>query len=46
MSAFAQILGLVLASVGGLLLWSPWALVIGGVLLLIGPEVPKFRRAS
>lgn len=45
-SALAQILGLVLASIGAWLLWSPWALVIGGVLLLIGPELPKFRRAS
>lgn len=36
----AQLVGVVLVSVGGWLVWSPWALVAGGALLVIGPEVP------
>ena len=39
-----QVLGVVLVAVGGDLLWSPWALVIGGLLLLAGPEVGELRR--
>lgn len=35
----AQTAGLVLLAVAGLLLWSAWALVIAGVLLLVVPEV-------
>jgi hypothetical protein len=40
----AQVLGLVLLAAGGWLLWSPWALVIAGMLLLLGPEVSELRR--
>lgn len=46
MSTLAQILGVILASLGAWVLWSPWALVIGGVLLLVGPELPKLGRRS
>jgi hypothetical protein len=42
--ALAQILGVILVSLGVWILWSPWALVIGGGLLLLGPELPKLRR--
>lgn len=35
----AQIVGVVMLGLAGWLLWSPWALVIAGILLLIGPEL-------
>jgi hypothetical protein len=44
MGALAQILGVTLASVGGWLLWSPWAFVIGAAVLLIAPELGELRR--
>lgn len=44
MSTVAQIIGLILCSVAGWLLWSPWALLIGGGLLLIVPELAALRR--
>lgn len=39
-----QLVGLVLVAVGGWLLWSPWALVIGGVVALLLPEVIAVKR--
>jgi hypothetical protein len=39
-----QTVGLVLAAVGLYLLWSPWALVIAGALLLVVPELVAARR--
>jgi hypothetical protein len=39
----AQLLGVVLAGVGLALVWSPWALVIAGGLLLVGPELVALR---
>jgi hypothetical protein len=39
-----QVVGVLLLVGGGLLLWSPWSLVIGGVLLLVVPEVGALRR--
>lgn len=44
MSGVAQVLGLVLVACGAALLWSPLALVIGGVLLLVVPEVAEAVR--
>lgn len=41
MEVLAQVLGVVLVAVGACLLWSPWALVIGGVLLLVVPEAGR-----
>ena len=46
MSALAQVIGLVLLAIGGWVLWSAWSFVICGGLLLIGPELTRFRRAS
>jgi hypothetical protein len=40
----AQIAGLTLAAVGAALLWSAWALVIAGVLLLVVPELAALAR--
>lgn len=40
----AQILGVLLLALGGFLLWSPWALVIAGVLLVIVPELGVLLR--
>lgn len=34
-----QSLGVALAAAGAWLLWSPWALVVAGVLLVVAPEV-------
>jgi hypothetical protein len=42
--AAAQVVGVVLASVGASELWSPWALVVGGVVLLVGPELGEAVR--
>lgn len=52
MRTVAQLLGVVLAGVGLALVWSPWALVIAGGLLLVGPELvallefARFRAAD
>lgn len=43
MRTVAQLLGVVLAGVGLALVWSPWALVIAGGLLLVGPELVALR---
>lgn len=43
MRTVAQLLGVVLAGVGAALVWSPWALVITGGLLLAGPELVALR---
>lgn len=40
----AQTAGLSLAAVGAAILWSAWALVIAGVLLLVVPELAALRR--
>jgi Flp pilus assembly protein TadB len=40
----SQILGVVLIALAGWLLWSPWALVIAGAVLLIAPEVGLMVR--
>jgi hypothetical protein len=40
----AQTAGLCLAAVGAALLWSEWALVIAGVLLILVPEVAATVR--
>jgi hypothetical protein len=39
----AQVVGIVLAAVGATLLWSAWALVVAGVLLLVVPELAALR---
>lgn len=39
-----QFVGSVLVTVGAALLWSVWALVIAGVLLMVVPEVVAARR--
>lgn len=44
MSAVAQILGVTLGSVGGWMLWSPWAFIIGAAVLLIAPELGELKR--
>lgn len=41
-----QVVGVVLLAVGLTMLWSPWALVAGGVLLLVAPEVAELVRRS
>lgn len=43
MNTVAQIVGVVLLAVAGLLLWSPWALVVAGGLLLVIPELVSVR---
>lgn len=40
----AQTVGLILAAIGGTLLWSAWALIIAGALLVVVPEVVALRR--
>jgi hypothetical protein len=40
----AQTVGLALAAVGATLLWSAWALVIAGLLLLVVPELASLAR--
>lgn len=40
----AQLLGIAALAVGVALLWSPWALVIAGVLLIVLPEIEAVRR--
>jgi hypothetical protein len=40
----AQLVGLVLIAVGISYLWSPWALVIAGALLVIVPELSNSVR--
>jgi len=39
-----QVAGLVLAAVGAALLWSSWALVIAGAVLVIVPELVEAVR--
>ncbi len=39
MTTTAQAAGLIVAAIGATLLWSPWALVIAGVILLVVPEL-------
>jgi hypothetical protein len=39
-----QTAGLILAALGATLLWSPWALVIAGILLIVVPEVASSVR--
>lgn len=41
-----QVIGVLLLALAGWLLWSPWALVIAGVLLVIGPEFAEFQRRN
>jgi hypothetical protein len=43
-SSVAQIVGVLLVIVGVWVLWSPWALVIGGGLLLVVPELVAVTR--
>lgn len=40
----AQTLGVILAAVGATLLWSAWALVIAGVVLVVVPELVAVAR--
>lgn len=40
-----QAAGLVLVAVGAWLLWSPWALVIAGLLMLVVPEIAQALKA-
>lgn len=40
-----QLVGAVLVAVAAWLLWSAWALVIAGVLLIVVPELAALRRA-
>ncbi len=40
----AQTAGLSLVAVGAALLWSAWALVIAGLLLLVVPELAALAR--
>lgn len=35
----AQVVGVILASIGGWLLWSPWAFIIAGAVLVALPEI-------
>jgi hypothetical protein len=37
----SQIVGVVMLGLAGWLLWSPWALVIAGILLIVGPELAE-----
>jgi hypothetical protein len=39
-----QTAGLITAAVGAAVLWSAWALVIAGVLLLVVPELVSLAR--
>ncbi len=39
-----QTVGVILLAVAGALLWSAWALVVGGVVLLAAPEVAAVAR--
>lgn len=41
-----QTIGLSLAAVGAALLWSAWALVIAGVLLILVPEAAAVIRRT
>lgn len=43
-STAAQLIGVILAAVGAALLWSAWALVAVGVLLVVVPELARLRR--
>lgn len=43
-STVAQIIGIVLLAFGVWLLWSPWALVAAGGVLLVVPEIAAQRR--
>lgn len=38
-----QAIGVALVAAGGWLLWSPWALVAGGLLLVVLPELVTRR---
>ena len=44
MATVAQLLGLLLLAVGGWLLWSPWAFVAVGGVLVVAPEIAALRR--
>ena len=46
MTTVAQIVGIVLLTLGAWLLWSPWALIVGGGLLLVAPEIAVLRRRA
>lgn len=41
-----QTTGLALASIGAALLWSAWAFVIAGVLLIVVPELAAIARRA
>ncbi len=43
-STLAQVLGVVLIACGAALLWSAWALVIGGAILVVVPEIVAALR--
>lgn len=40
----SQVLGVVLLALGGWLLWSPWALLIAGLVLVLAPEIGVLMR--
>jgi hypothetical protein len=44
MGSLSQIVGVIVAGVGGLLVWSPWSLVIAGGILVVAPEVGELVR--
>lgn len=44
MTTIEQMIGAVLVGVGAALLWSAWALVVTGTLLLVIPELIAARR--
>ncbi len=41
-----QAAGLVLVALGAWLLWSPWALVIAGLLLIVVPEFAQALKGA
>jgi hypothetical protein len=43
-STLVQLVGVLLLVAAGVVLWSSWSLVIGGVLLLVVPEIGAARR--
>lgn len=42
-SSLVQLVGFLLLVLAAVILWSPWALVIGGVLLMVTPELVRLR---
>lgn len=45
-SSFVQLVGFLLLVLAAWLLWSAWALVVGGGLLMVVPELARVRRGA